>query len=735
MITHPSPYEHLLVGSFFELPIMYFLENITDLDNMIINKNNYLLPADEDLEEQTMAIKDTSKLQTGEQGTPVELDKSLSTYAGCGTKKKALSIGEESSHVGFTQLIYVNENRPFRKTDMHHSYSEVSRKRMLMSQSGLSEMCLKLLNGVDPDLKSDETDKQSRSNQLLLWSDLLVETATRLLEPFLSSFEDLTMDWVDCVQCRFWPKDAEEWIRRERLHGWPPPNIVDMIIKDGCFLVSKPHQNQPGAEEFRYSFSKAELILIHSWNNVQKHIYHILRLVKKDVSKKCGKKDECPLKTYHVKTLMLWACEEKPPDFWEIGSLAASLETLLCTIIEWLIEKDCRNYFISSYNLWDYLPQGWNCEKEVRGILCAIENIQMHIGKTARLFETFSDHEDNKMHFLVPNKLVFIIQMRFFYGHVLNLTLSGSQRYMVGNAFEQSDFIRSKFSYLYDIMAKQVEYHSKNQEGNNLTAIASNSEVLYRRSEETDIFNDNHERDLKIELADDILNSIRHLRDVSLEGFTEMTISPRDNGHELIKRILDTSIDHKCQHDIDLRQKFHQNIMINFWRLEPLMLPLIQYLNDGTVHPFLILSYAYEANFHYTGFADCPDFSDHCLLALDLCKKGLELCTKLSKEDIFWISAAPELFPVLVTRRWLSIFDRYIIAALKLYLSTSDELETKDFVVRFSVQPFLKYVGLQCSRIIGNSLYEETVLNSFAYEPDPNPTTGILWTALDGSKA
>src|SRR5688572_9194481 len=58
-----------------------------------------------------------------------------------------------------------------------------------------------------------------------------------------------------------------------------------------------------------------------------------------------------------MKTLMLWACEVKPPSFWNKSSITDSVTELLSELIEWLIEGRCQNYFIPNNNMFEY-PTG-----------------------------------------------------------------------------------------------------------------------------------------------------------------------------------------------------------------------------------------------------------------------------------------------------------------------------------------------------------------------------------------
>jgi len=70
----------------------------------------------------------------------------------------------------------------------------------------------------------------------------------------------------------------------------------------------------------------------------------------------CPKEDEV-LCTYHLKTLMLWACEEKSPDWWIASSTIKICSSLLQTLAKWLKEKTCRNYFIPRANLFNKDPK------------------------------------------------------------------------------------------------------------------------------------------------------------------------------------------------------------------------------------------------------------------------------------------------------------------------------------------------------------------------------------------
>jgi len=65
-----------------------------------------------------------------------------------------------------------------------------------------------------------------------------------------------------------------------------------------------------GKTQWRLSFSRAEIVLINSWMPVQQIVYHMLRVFMKTELLKGSDASEV-LSNYHIKTLVMWACEQK----------------------------------------------------------------------------------------------------------------------------------------------------------------------------------------------------------------------------------------------------------------------------------------------------------------------------------------------------------------------------------------------------------------------------------------
>ena len=126
-------------------------------------------------------------------------------------------------------------------------------------------------------------------------------------------------DDVFCVRCLSWPPQAIDWPTRHRNYGWPDSATVDCVVNNGCDVVGVAHRqcrkhNWMGKHQWRMSFSRAEIVLLNSWMPVQQIVYHTLRFfieterLTDSVDNAGGGK----LSNYHIKSLMLWACELKP---------------------------------------------------------------------------------------------------------------------------------------------------------------------------------------------------------------------------------------------------------------------------------------------------------------------------------------------------------------------------------------------------------------------------------------
>ena len=170
-------------------------------------------------------------------------------------------------------------------------------------------------------------------------------------------------DCVPCMQCLSWPPQAADWPTRHRNYGWPDSATVEHVVSDGCYVVGVAHRQCRQDEwknqhQRRLSVSRAEIVLLNSWMPEQQIVYHMLRyFVKKqqltDIEDDSGAKI---LSNYNLKTMMLWACEQKPKSWWtgDLNVVGICVE-LLHILAVCLSNARCEHYFVNDCNLFDFL--------------------------------------------------------------------------------------------------------------------------------------------------------------------------------------------------------------------------------------------------------------------------------------------------------------------------------------------------------------------------------------------
>jgi len=171
----------------------------------------------------------------------------------------------------------------------------------------------------------------------------------------------MTFDQVYCIRCLLWPPQAADWPTRHRNYSWPDSATLDRVVNNGCDVVAVAHRHCRqhkwlGRYQHRLSFSRAEIVLINSWVPVQQIVYHMLRyFIETERLTDCANNSGAgTLSNYHIKTLMLWACELKSRSWWtENLNLVRICVQLLHIFAEWLTEARCQHYLVNNCNLID----------------------------------------------------------------------------------------------------------------------------------------------------------------------------------------------------------------------------------------------------------------------------------------------------------------------------------------------------------------------------------------------
>jgi len=95
-----------------------------------------------------------------------------------------------------------------------------------------------------------------------------------------------SLDVVPCIHCLSWPTQAADWTTRHRHYGWPDSATLDRVVSNGCDVVQVAHRlcrehEWMSKHQHRLSFSRAEIVLINSWTQVQQIVYHMIRFFMK----------------------------------------------------------------------------------------------------------------------------------------------------------------------------------------------------------------------------------------------------------------------------------------------------------------------------------------------------------------------------------------------------------------------------------------------------------------------
>ena len=160
-------------------------------------------------------------------------------------------------------------------------------------------------------------------------------------------------DTVICLPYPYWPNQADEWLHRKRECDWPSQTVVHRIKAGGCHFVPVAHAHSASPDyEWRYSFSKGEIILANSLTDFQKYCFILFKILVLFTIK-----DICVVKTYHLKTIMFHCCEKIPAEKWKPVNLAFCLFNLLDNLLESLRRRKLNHFFITNNNLFSHVEK------------------------------------------------------------------------------------------------------------------------------------------------------------------------------------------------------------------------------------------------------------------------------------------------------------------------------------------------------------------------------------------
>ncbi|XP_078326449.1 uncharacterized protein LOC144622933 [Crassostrea virginica] len=156
-------------------------------------------------------------------------------------------------------------------------------------------------------------------------------------------------DLAHCFVSEFWSPSASSW--RDRCHSWPPPSVVNDIIRSGCHFVAIGHKLGNNTDnEWRISFSQAEQKLVYAMNHTQFLTYALLKMFVKKFNYGLSEEEKL-LCSYHIKTAVLWAIQQNAIHDWCPQNLLARFWVCFKLLLKWVYEGVCPNFFIPENNM------------------------------------------------------------------------------------------------------------------------------------------------------------------------------------------------------------------------------------------------------------------------------------------------------------------------------------------------------------------------------------------------
>jgi len=219
-------------GSWVEIPLYQIIghwfgvnKDMLDMDRMTCNTNRYALHRS---------------------GTLIK------TFTG-----SIIRIYTDDVHTGYVRLIREEYNTELRLYDL--------------LPSSLTD---KVIHG--PAVLSDrKTSLLENKYSLSITSVDIAQTQFHLFK----SFDD-----VFAVHSPYWPVEATEWITRRRSHGFPSMSVIKQVVRYGCDFVQVSHKlSKSYSNEWRFSFSRAELFITASWSTSQRIVYASLWVLNKRI--------------------------------------------------------------------------------------------------------------------------------------------------------------------------------------------------------------------------------------------------------------------------------------------------------------------------------------------------------------------------------------------------------------------------------------------------------------------
>lgn len=176
---------------------------------------------------------------------------------------------------------------------------------------------------------------------------------------------------------------SQAWI--DRMRSWPSSDELKNEM-NYTYIIAKPSFKEKAnlnTTEFRYSFAHVERKIFSLQSPNQKLIFLIFKSI---FYQWIIPIDHDRISSYIAKTIMLWICEEKPPNdvFWEgnNNSILKAVRSLFENLLDACRKSFLSYYFLPEMNVFANLPDNVIKRMEFK-VMAILSNLEFHIPKNA----------------------------------------------------------------------------------------------------------------------------------------------------------------------------------------------------------------------------------------------------------------------------------------------------------------------------------------------------------------
>ncbi|XP_043932953.1 protein MB21D2-like [Protopterus annectens] len=158
----------------------------------------------------------------------------------------------------------------------------------------------------------------------------------------------LLYDIIPVVSFKGWPAVAQNWLTEN--HFWDG-KITEEEAISGFYLVPSCSPVGVPENEWRLAFSRSEVQLKKC---ISVPLIQAFQACKAVISRLLSRPKAISL--YHLRTLMLWACDRLPSSYlFQEENAAHFLLGLIDDLSHCLVNKSCPNYFLPQCNMFEHL--------------------------------------------------------------------------------------------------------------------------------------------------------------------------------------------------------------------------------------------------------------------------------------------------------------------------------------------------------------------------------------------